>query len=103
MGRKQKLRQEKRNIKNKAAAAEVTAAAAEVTAAAAANAAEEKALALEDQLPKSDMYVQALYMADTDNITRREQFELFKQGATEDACIHSICLLYTSPSPRDSR
>ncbi|OEU18401.1 hypothetical protein FRACYDRAFT_260370 [Fragilariopsis cylindrus CCMP1102] len=90
MGRKQKLRQEKRNIKNKAAAAEVTAAAAEVTAAAAANAAEEKALALEDQLPKSDMYVQALYMADTDNITRREQFELFKRGATEDACIHSM-------------
>jgi hypothetical protein len=102
MGRKQKLRQEKRNIKNKAAAAvEVTAAAADATSDAIsfADAAKkidtvevlEKAEALENQFPKSDMYFQAT--ADTDNISGREQYELFKQGATEDGCIHCMYLM----------
>jgi hypothetical protein len=98
MGRKQKLRQKKkRNIKNKAAtaAAEVTAAAAAAAVAttfstedAVVETAEEKLLALENQLPKSDTYVQA--MADTDNISGREQFELLKRGVTEVECVHSM-------------
>ena len=102
MGRKQKLRQEKkRNIKNKAATAEVTAAAAAVattfsTEDAIVETAEEKALArheeralaLENQLPKSDTYVQA--MAGTNNISYGEQLELFKRGITENECVHSM-------------
>jgi hypothetical protein len=94
MGRKQKLRQEKRNIKNKAAAAEVTAAACETTDstedAIVEATAEEKARALENQLPKTDMCVQAINMAYTDNINTLEQFELFKRGATEHGCVHSM-------------
>ena len=109
MGRKQKLRQEKkRNIKNKAAAtAEVTAAAAAAAAVVKtfstedviAETAEEKALAvrvrrkeralaLDNQLPRSDAYVQA--MADTDNISYGEQWKLLIQGVTEDECVHSM-------------
>ena len=110
MGRKQKLRQEKkRNIKNKAAAtAEVTAAAAAVattfsTEDAKVETAEEKvlavrvrreerheerALALDNQLPRSDAYVQA--RADAANNSAGEEFELFKRGATEDGCVHSM-------------
>ncbi|OEU12623.1 hypothetical protein FRACYDRAFT_227507 [Fragilariopsis cylindrus CCMP1102] len=105
MGRKQKLRQEKkRNIKNKAATAEVTAAAAVAEVATtfssknaivetaeekalAARVRKEKGLALDNQLPKSDMYVQA--MTDTD-MNRGEQWELFKRGVTEDECVHSM-------------
>ncbi|OEU06248.1 hypothetical protein FRACYDRAFT_230826 [Fragilariopsis cylindrus CCMP1102] len=108
MGRKQKLRQEKKHIKNKAATtAEVTAAAAAAAAVATtflnedaiAETAEEKmlavrvrqierALALDNQLPRSDTHVQA--MADTDNISYGEQWELFEQGVTEDECVHSM-------------
>ena len=104
MGRKQKLRQEKRNIKNKAVTAEVTAAAAAAVAttfssedaivetaaekALAARVRKEKGLALDNQLPKSDMYVQA--MAGTDISNRGEQWELFKRGVTEDMCVHSM-------------
>ena len=95
MGRKQKLRQEKRNIKNKAAAA----AAAEVTTAADARTdstedaiveatAEEyvTAGAREIQFPKSDMYFQAMNMAGS----VREMYELFRRGAIEDGCIHCM-------------
>ena len=50
----------------------------------------EKAEAIMNQFPKSDMYFQAKAMADTDNISAREQYELFKEGATEDGCIHCM-------------
>ncbi|OEU23391.1 hypothetical protein FRACYDRAFT_233564 [Fragilariopsis cylindrus CCMP1102] len=97
MGRKQKLRQEKRNIRNKAAAAEVTAAAvataaAEVTAAAVATTSlteysiSERVIVLQDQLPESDMYDQAAVI----NISYEEQYELFRRGITEDECVHSM-------------
>jgi Ca2+-dependent lipid-binding protein len=102
MGRKQKLRQEKRDIKNNAAAAEAEA---EVTATSDAIA-EETADAIEDavmddkvtkievlegQFPKSDMYVQA--MADIHNINASEQLWLFIQGATKHGCVHSMTSL----------
>jgi hypothetical protein len=88
MGRKQKLRQEKRNIKTNAAAA--LAAATEygfadttrdTTAAEMAEEIlkEEKIEAIESQFPKSDEYIQAT--ADTNNINGIEQLGLFENGA----------------------
>jgi hypothetical protein len=50
----------------------------------------EKAEAIMNQFPKSDMYFQA--MADTDNISAREEYELLKEGATEDGCI--FCMFH---------
>ena len=90
MGRKQRLRQEKRNIKNKAAAAEVTAATAVATTSSTKDAivemSTERVLAQEDQLPESDVYGHAINI----NISYGEQYELFKRGITEDECVHSM-------------
>jgi hypothetical protein len=93
MGRKQKLRQE-RKIKNNSTSAEVAAtseATSEPSEAAIAAISEE----IDGQFPKSDEYIQAT--ADTRIINGGahlfELFQLFIQGATEHGCIHSMnCL-----------
>ncbi|OEU06078.1 hypothetical protein FRACYDRAFT_231154 [Fragilariopsis cylindrus CCMP1102] len=106
MGRKQKLRQE-RKIKNKNPTSAVVTTAPEATVEAASEGrmpeAAMKAIAdeIDNMFPKSDEYVQAMMDMDTEIINGNEhyklnnieQYVLFKQGATEHGCVHSMLLM----------
>jgi len=104
MGRKQKLRQE-RKIKNKNPTSAVVTTTAEATVEATSEgisseaAISARAEEVDSVFPKSDKYVQAT--VDTQIINGNEhyklhpfeQYVLFKQGATEHGCVHSMLLM----------
>ena len=113
MGRKQKLRQE-RKIKNKNSTSAVVTTTAEVTVEATSEGrlseAAMKAIVdeLDNMFPKSDEYVQATM--DTQIINGKEhyklhpfeQYALVKQGATEHGCVHSMLFIDTTLRKRST-
>ena len=104
MGRKQKLRQE-RKIKNKNPTSAVVTTTAEATVEATSEgisseaAISARAEEVDSVFPKSDKYVQATVDTQIINgnehykLRPSEQYALIKQGATEHGCVHSMLLM----------
>jgi hypothetical protein len=102
MGRKQKLRQE-RKIKNKNSTSAEVAATSEAT-----SEPSEAAIAeeIDIQFPKSDEYIQSTANTHIINgiehyaLNNGERYQLFKQGAAKHGCVHSMRVMGEMQSTR---
>jgi len=113
MGRKQKLRQE-RKIKNKNPTSAVVTTTAEATVEATSEgisseaAISARAEEVDSVFPKSDEYVQATVDTQIINgnehykLHHLEQYALVKQGATEHGCVHSMLFIHLTLRKRST-